>query len=70
MGKVWISYLLYKYDVCYELIERAYIEVEKAEEHGVTDTLFGTVSKIKLCRANQIIDYLCSQTHKNHGKDE
>ena len=37
IGKVWTAFLLYKYDVFYELIEQAYIEVEKAEEHGVSE---------------------------------
>ena len=37
VGKVWTAFLLYKYDVYYELIEQAYIEVEKAEEHGVSE---------------------------------
>ena len=50
VGKVWTAYLQYKYDICYQLIGPAYIEVEKAEEQGIEDdALEKCRQKLRIC---------------------
>ena len=50
VGKVWTARLQYRYDDCYELMERAYLEVEKAEKYGGDEeTLRLYRRKLKIC---------------------
>ena len=50
VGKVWTARLQHRYDDCYELIERAYLEVEKAEKYGVDEEKLRMYRrKLKIC---------------------
>lgn len=50
VGKVWTARLQRRYDDCYELMERAYLEVEKAEKYGGDEEKLRMYRrKLKIC---------------------